>query len=48
MAGRKIALLVLSARTTLVEDLTALMPEVLAALQILPQGEETRVSKLEK
>ena len=43
LRGRSISLLVLRARTTNLEDLMALVPDVLKALKILKPGEVIRI-----
>jgi len=43
LRGRSISLLVVRARTTNLDDLLALLPDVLAALEVLGPGEFVRV-----
>ena len=43
LRGRSISLLVLRARTTNVDDLLVLMPDVLNALEVLRPGEVVRI-----
>ena len=40
---RTIALVILQARTTTIDDLLALMPDVLAAFEVLKPGEVVRI-----
>ena len=42
--GREIALVILDARTTNLDDLLALVPEVLNALEVLKSGDVVRIS----
>ena len=43
LRNRSISLVVLQARTTVSDDLVALIPEVLAALEVLKPGEVVRI-----
>jgi len=43
LRGREIALVILEARTTNIDDLLALLPDVLTALEVLKPGDVVRV-----